>query len=101
MNTELFWEFGLVWWAFILFIWFAIYLMKRMVDYIPRAVDKHFVAIDKMQEKFSDNLDNITAKNGEIANGFITQLWQITKEHEAQNYKLEKMHDDIKVLHTK
>ena len=56
-----FWEYWLVWWSFLLFILLVLYLLKKMIDTIPKAIDKHFMMIDKMTNTFSNNLDKVVS----------------------------------------
>lgn len=92
METQIFSDFWIVGWSFILIILSVLY-------YAPKLLNQHFEAIDKMQDKFWASLDRITDKNTNIAEWFILQLGNITKEHELQNKKLDEIHTDIKNLH--
>jgi len=98
MDTKIFTDFWLAWWAFVLFILLTMYWLKKAIDFIPNAIKQHFEAISEMQDKFSDNLDRITDKNAKIAEWFIFELSNITKEHEKQNAKLDAIHNDLKLL---
>jgi len=98
MDTTIFTDFWLAWWAFIVFILLIAYWIKSLIDFVPKAIKQHFDAIAEMQDKFSDNLDIITDKNTKIAEWFIWQLSSITKEHEKQNAKLEEIYNELKLL---
>lgn len=98
MDSKIFTDFWLAWWAFIVFILLIAYWIKRLIDFVPKAINQHFNAIADMQDKFSENLDRITDKNASIAEWFIWQLASITKEHEKQNAKLDAIHNDVKSL---
>jgi len=81
-------ESGLIATMFLLLFLFAL-------RYFPKMIDKHFDAIKELQRSFSDDLDKIVKHNKEtndrILKEFISQLSEISKEHEKQNKYLDKV----------
>lgn len=68
------------------------FIVYSVVKWIPKLIEKHFEAVDKMQDKFSKSLNITTDK-------FVNQLdgmnKNISEEHERQNQILDKILEKI------
>lgn len=73
----------------ITFIWF-------FTKYIPRLVEKHFEVLDKMHDKFSSNLEQVTNNNSSVNKGFLESIDKLGHEHEEQMKILREINGKIK-----
>ena len=84
-------------------------LFVFFLRYIPKVVDKHFEAINVLQQQFSKDLERITDHNKQtnerILGKFIDRLGEISQEHEKQNAFLDNIlnktnetHDEVKAI---
>jgi predicted PurR-regulated permease PerM len=88
-----------------LFVIFMLGLFWAIFRYIPKAWEAHINLIKEMQNKFSEDLANITAESALTNKGFLDQIEIIHKDHEQINIsqiqqikileKLDKKQDNI------
>ena len=103
--VKMFSNFGLVWGAYALFIVLTIYIFYKLIEVLPKAIDKHFEELRATREEYSKNLENITDKfssNLDNMNSINKNFFAKIEQQTNKNYnKLEEIHTDIKTLKTK
>ena len=103
--VKMFSNFGLVWGAYALFIVLTIYIFYKLIEVLPKAIDKHFEELRATREEYSKNLENITDKfssNLDNMNSINKNFFAKIEQQTNKNYnKLEEIHTDIKTLKIK
>ena len=94
LLDKLFSEFGIISTLFIAII-------LGVLFYLPKLANRHFETIEKMQNKFSDNLDRITAKNDSNSQRFIASLDKLDRGQDKTLAILDKLDKTQDVINNK
>ena len=94
LLDKLFSEFGIISTLFIAII-------LGFLFYLPKFANRHFETIEKMQDKFSDNLDRITSKNDAISQRFISNLDKLERGQDKTLATLDKLDKTQDIINNK